>query len=171
MGFTVEDLSGQRFGRLVAISLAPREQWRKPGAEWLCACDCGVKKVIQAVILKSGDSNSCGCLRRQLATERAKSKPARTHGLPRDASYNTWKNMKQRCSNAKNPDYEYWGGRGIQVCERWLNSYQAFLEDMGQRPSSKHSIDRRNNDGDYEPSNCYWATPVEQANNRRPKRR
>lgn len=94
------------------------------------------------------------------------SKHLKSHPL-----YNTWSTMKRRCYNPKNPKYPDYGGRGIKVCERWRNSFENFLEDMGEKPSKEYSIDRINNDGDYTPDNCRWATPKEQANNQRPKKR
>ena len=120
---------------------------------WKCQCDCGVVAVIISEHLRTGKSTSCGC-------------GNKTHGMTNAPIYQTWVQMRRRCSNARHPQYPKYGGRGISVCDRW-NDFENFLSDMGPKPSPRHSIDRINNDGDYEPSNCRWASAYVQTNNRR----
>lgn len=149
------DISGQRFGRLLVTTIHS-----KPGgrATWWCICDCGVKIPVKSCYLRSGHTASCGCLRSDVAR-----KLRTTHGNAANPTYSTWVRMWQRCTNPKNERWASYGGRGISVCERWLK-FENFLADMGKKPKER-SIDRINNDLGYSPDNCRWATSDEQMNN------
>lgn len=158
------DLSGKRFSRWFILSGAGITGG---SYYWLCQCDCGTIKKVQSTYLRNGESKSCGCLRNE-----DRWKTATTHGGTRNGiiipEYRSWVAMKTRCYNKNNPAYKYYGGRGIEVCERWINSFYNFLSDMGVRPSPTHSLDRfPNKNGNYGPSNCRWATKKEQARNTR----
>lgn len=134
-----------------------------------CECECGEVGEYRLYSLRNGNTRSCGCLSREMAVERGHRIGGGKviHGGTGTAEYRTWSSMKSRCTNANNPGWDNYGGRGITVCERWLESFPAFLEDMGRRPSERHSIHRVDNDGNYEPGNCVWATAEEQARNKR----
>lgn len=160
----VKDRTGERFGRLVCVSYVDSKN-PEMLARWLCRCDCGTEKVIIYKRLTSGRTASCGCLRREVtsrnSTTHGHSRPGRMTG-----EYRSWMSMKQRCTNVNHSDYKDYGAVGIFVCQRWLDSFQNFLDDMGLKPSRLHSLDRwPNQAGGYEPGNCRWATPKEQANN------
>lgn len=153
------DLTGQRFGRLIAIDRAPNIKdnggsW----TAWLCKCECGAVVTVRTGCLRRGDTQSCGCLRSEIITK---------HGGSASPEYWVWHAMHQRCENPKHESYRNYGARGITVCERW-REFADFIADMGPRPSPGHSIDRLDNDGPYEPGNCQWATKPEQGRNRRP---
>jgi hypothetical protein len=143
---------GQRFGRLTVIKPGPPSKSRD--RRWWCECSCSFSCIlVSASDLHSGNTTSCGCTKR-------------FHGLYKTPEYRCWVNIRQRCYNANDPCYPYYGGRGIRVCTRWL-SLQPFLDDIGQRPSARHSIERRDVNGDYGPDNCFWAIPKQQMRNRR----
>ena len=160
--------AGDQFGKLTVIAEAERHA--QPSGRsirhFACRCDCGSETVVAINHLCSGHTKSCGCHHRQQATL-----ASTTHGMQSTPTYSTWCAIKARCNNPKNTRYHRYGGRGIRMCQRWSESFEAFLEDMGEKPSSRHSIDRYpNNDGHYEPGNARWATNTEQARNRRGNR-
>lgn len=160
------DITGRRFGRLVALERFSNPPQR---AKWLCLCDCGNQKWIAFSPLMRGASTSCGCYRSEWATTHKK-----THGYSKDPTYACWHHAKQRCTNPRNPSYQYYGARGITMCERWFHSFANFLADMGPRPHPNLTLDRIDNDKGYSPDNCRWATYADQLNNQRryqPKKR
>jgi hypothetical protein len=159
------DLTGRVFGRLTVEGFAGKD--RHHNRLWHCRCACGNSTVVRSRCLLMGSTRGCGCLQREFIRQRNT-----THGKSDLPEYQAWADLIQRCTNPNVEYYDCYGGRGISVCSRWLNSFEAFFEDMGSRPSPKHSIDRINNDGNYEPTNCRWATASQQnANKRRPRRK
>jgi hypothetical protein len=156
-----DNLIGQNFGKLTVISRAGSSAHQK--RTWLCLCDCGKQIVVDGGHLKSGHTKSCSCLQKQKIGDLR-----RTHGHSmRTPEYRAWAAMKDRCGNPNNPAYKNYGGRGIKVCQRWIESFENFLTDMGLRPSPGLTLERIKNDDGYEPSSCKWATRIEQANNTR----
>ena len=155
---TLGDLTGQKFGQLTAIVRAENSRAHH---RYECLCECGNTATVMAQDLSRGHTQSCGCLARF---------NSQTHGGRYMPEYKVWSGMLTRCRNSNQNSFRHYGGRGVTVCERWLD-FSNFISDMGHRPSAQHQLDRINNDGDYEPSNCKWSTPIEQANNKRSNRR
>lgn len=131
----------------------------------ICLCECGTTKIIRTPSLRDGSTQSCGCLHYE-ALQRANIKHDHARVGLKNRTYESWIGMKKRCHSPNDQAYPDYGGRGIWVCERWRNSFENFLADMGERPLGM-SIERRNNDAGYSPDNCYWATKKQQARNRR----
>lgn len=170
------NLVNQRFGRLLVVSKAA-PQFKGQTTRFACLCDCGKDAVVFSSDLRRGLTTSCGCLASEKLAERNRLHPTHTpryikHGHLRQGQcspeYHSWSGMCSRCLNPNATGYENYGGRGIRICDRWLgeHGFENFLADMGPRPENK-TLDRKNNDGNYEPSNCRWATASEQQSNQR----
>ena len=159
----LQNLVGKKFERWTVVK---RSSNHGPATYWHCQCSCGTMRNVAASSLVTGLSRSCGCLGSEVRTSFGV-----THGASRRGKmtpeYCAWLAMKERCFNPLGKNYANYGGRGITVCARWFNNFSTFLADMGPRPSPKHSLDRTNNDGDYRPDNCRWATKTTQARNSR----
>lgn len=159
-----KDITGKRYGRLLALERAPDRDGK---IQWRMLCDCGTIKIVPRNNLCS-NIQSCGCLR--VETGRRSGRMALRHGETRNGSsspeYKAWRSMKDRCLNPNHARFDLWGGRGITVCQRWM-LFDNFLQDMGHKPSPDLTLDRTDNDGNYEPGNCRWATWRQQRKNQR----
>lgn len=157
------DIRGQRYGRLIAV--APCCAIKSRRLYWACSCDCGNTVISPLDSIRRGDTSSCGCYNRELRS---------SHNMTGTPTYAAWNGITARCYNQKDRNYSNYGGRGIKVCDRWRESFKAFLEDMGERPDARYSLgraeyslDRIDVNGDYEPGNCRWATYLQQQRNKR----
>lgn len=164
MAWVRDDLTGRTFGRLTVLYKAP-----VVGTRWVCLCTCGSECVVRACHLLSGNNKSCGCLKRNVLGD-----ASRTHGMAnsritgyKSRTYGIWQAMRGRCLNPNNSRWGSYGGRGITICSQW-DSFEQFLQDMGEAPDGL-TLERKDVNGNYEPTNCVWATWVEQAKNKRKK--
>lgn len=152
------DITGHVYGRLTVISF---HSIKNGNARWLCLCECGKTTISHLMSLRRGSAKSCGCLRNEL-----RKLNSTTHGMSYSKIHRIWRAMLERCHNVNCKGYRHYGGRGITVCDEWLE-FGNFFEDMGDRPTPKHSLDRVNTELGYSKANCRWATMIEQQNNRR----
>jgi hypothetical protein len=155
-------IPGEKYNRLTIIQEVETKNYRRRVE---CRCDCGNQSIILMSNLTMNRTKSCGCL--NMENKKNNVKHSHTINGLITSEYTAWVNMRNRCYNSKNNRFQHYGGRGITVCDRWLKSFKNFINDMGLKPTPLHSIDRIDVNGNYEPSNCKWSTPQEQANNKR----
>jgi hypothetical protein len=157
---------GTIFGKWAVVGPSERRS-SSHGVFWWCICECGTTRPVLGGNLRSGVSKSCGCMQAEVTSKRVTKHGGARHGNLHPL-YHTWTGMNQRCRNPSATGYKDYGGRGISIDPRWTgkNGFATFVADMGDKPSPTHTLDRIDNDGDYEPSNVRWSTPSEQANNK-----
>lgn len=167
-GNKFDDLTGRKFGRLTVIGLSPKMSGRK--SYWVCVCECGKKKVVRSDLLKSKNTQSCGCLRDEAALKTITKyhEKDKNKGAGKSRLYHTWQHMKYRCNNPNSGSYAFYGGRGIKLCEEWENDFQSFKKwSLDNGYAEGLTIERKDVNGNYEPSNCEWITLEDQMHNRR----
>lgn len=167
MGGVLIGLTGNRYGKLLVIKRAPNFKGR---VAWLCKCDCGNEKIATTQLLRRGSTTSCGCLFKEWAVQFGINKSNSGDNRAYHPLYNIYMKMLARCYDKFHVHYKNYGGRGITVCETWKNDFWKFVEDMGERPSLDHTLDREDNDGPYVKSNCRWVTWDIQGNNKRKRK-
>lgn len=151
------------FTRLTVVARGPNGPHGH--AQWWCDCTCGARILLPGISLTSGRTQSCGCLHKEIMEKRNT-----THGMAHRPEYGAWKAMTRRCSHSEDAGYANYGGRGITVCDAWQESFPTFYAEMGPRPGPGYTLERKNNDGPYEETNCVWATQLQQGRNRRTNR-
>lgn len=161
-----KDLTGNMFGRLRVLRYVGKDKGKY--CVWECSCSCGTSIIVRGANLSSGNTSSCGCLHVATATHTGRSNAVHGHAKHGSESptYRSWVAMRYRCTNLHCTDWDCYGGRGVRICTRWLNSFEAFLKDIGPRPKGK-TLDRIDHNGHYVLGNVRWATPKQQAHNRR----
>lgn len=152
----MNNLTGKKFGRWTVTKKLPRSSGH---GFYRAKCVCGTKRILRETDLKRNHTKSCGCLRADVQS---------THGMRYTTEYNSWQAMISRCTRKTHQSYPYYGGRGISICKKW-DSFENFIKDMGKKPTQQHTIDRIDNDKNYTPNNCRWATKKQQAKNKRKK--
>ncbi|MBP1971581.1 hypothetical protein J2Z83_003732 [Virgibacillus natechei] len=157
------DLAGEKFNRLTVVSFVGEEGTHRL---WRCKCECGNERTIREYAFKNGRTKSCGCYNRQRSSEYNTKHGQSYKNKKFTPEYQAWANMVKRCTNHNATGYEYWGGRGITICDRW-ELFENFFADMGSKPTENHSLDRIDNEKDYSPDNCKWSDKTEQVINRR----
>ena len=163
----INDLTGKRFGRLLVLNMTDKRIDRR--VVWECQCDCGNKHLVQSNSLLSGKTQSCGCLMNE-----CRGMSRTTHHKSTEKIYVVWQGMRKRCFSHYHKNFKDYGGRGIKVCDEWQHDFQSFYDHVSKLPhfgEKGYSLDRINNDGNYEPGNVRWATAKEQANNRRKRKK
>ena len=151
------NLTGRKFGYLTVIDRNTAIRRKNRQSYWLCLCDCGNTITVSSSNLLQGHTKSCGCLKKEKITK---------HGMVNTPEYQAYQGMMDRCYNINSKEYDCYGGRGINVCDRWRGNFPAFFQDMGKRPYNSYSSDRINVNGNYEPQNCRWTDIYTQAQNR-----
>lgn len=159
------DLTGQTYGRLTVLAEAPSP--RRWTVSWRCRCACGTILDVRSNSLRTGNTTSCGCQKRDSTVARNLKHGLKYRGSPAPEHYGIWTHIKDRCQNPDCKQYRDYGGRGITICAKWRDDYTAFAADIGQKPSPAHTLDRINNNGNYEPGNVRWATRRQQRLNAR----
>lgn len=160
------DLTGKTLGQLTVLSFAGYSG-KSRSTSWYCKCQCGTERTFYSGNIRRSKNANCGCVSRKLFVAFSTKHGCSSKGGKRTPEYTSWKSMRSRCLNPKDPAYNRYGGRGIKVHPQWINSFETFLSDMGEKPTPKHTLDRIKNNSDYTPENCRWATYSQQARNTR----